>query len=67
MSEGGGVKIRRIGISFGPPLDFSEFADKPQDHAILRIMTDRIMAAVVAMSGQEYVDEYGKPSIKKRD
>jgi len=66
MSEGKGVKIRRIGISFGPPLDFSEFAEQKQDHAILRVMTDRIMDAVVAMSGQEYVDEYGKPSIKKR-
>ena len=67
MSEGKGVKIRRIGISFGPPLDFSEFAGQKQDHAILRVMTDRIMDAVVAMSGQEYVDEYGKPSSKKRD
>ena len=66
MSEGSGVKIQRIGISFGPPLDFSEFADQKQDHAILRIMTDRIMDAVVAMSGQEYVDEYGKPSTKKK-
>ena len=66
MSESGGVKIRRIGISFGPPLDFSEFAEQKQDHAILRVMTDRIMDAVVAMSGQEYVDEYGKPSTKKR-
>ena len=65
MSEGKGVKIRRIGISFGPPLDFSEFAGQKQDHAILRVMTDRIMDAVVAMSGQEYVDEYGKPSSKK--
>jgi len=66
MSEGNGVKIRRIGISFGPPLDFGEFAEQKQDHAILRVMTDRIMDAVVAMSGQEYVDEYGKPSTKKR-
>ena len=66
LSEGSGVKIQRIGISFGPPLDFSEFADQKQDHAILRIMTDRIMDAVVAMSGQEYVDEYGKPSTKKK-
>jgi 1-acyl-sn-glycerol-3-phosphate acyltransferase len=66
MSEGNGVKIQRIGISFGAPLDFSEFADQKPDHAILRIMTDRIMDAVVAMSGQEYVDEYGKPSTKKK-
>jgi 1-acyl-sn-glycerol-3-phosphate acyltransferase len=62
----GGVKIQRIGISFGEPLDFAEFADRKQDHAILRIMTDRIMDAVVAMSGQEYVNEYGKPSTKKK-
>jgi len=66
LSETGGVKIHRIGISFGPPLDFSEFDGKDRDHATLRIMTDRIMDAVVAMSGQEYVDEYGKPSTKKR-
>lgn len=62
-SEGGGrVKIQRIGISFGPPLDFSEFEGKDRDHAMLRIMTDRIMDAVVTMSGQDYVDEYGAPS-----
>jgi len=66
LSESGGVKIRRIGISFGPPLDFSEFEGKDRDHVTLRIMTDRIMDAVVSMSGQEYVDEYGKPSSKKK-
>jgi 1-acyl-sn-glycerol-3-phosphate acyltransferase len=62
---GGGVKIQRIGISFGPALDFSEFADRKQDHAILRVMTDRIMESIVAMSGQEYVDEYGKSTPRK--
>jgi 1-acyl-sn-glycerol-3-phosphate acyltransferase len=66
LSETGGVKIHRIGISFGPPLDFSEFDGKDRDHATLRVITDRIMDAVVAMSGQEYVDEYGKPSTKKK-
>jgi 1-acyl-sn-glycerol-3-phosphate acyltransferase len=55
---GGGVRIRRIGISFGEPLDFAEFAAREPDRATLRTMTDRIMLAVVAMSGQEYIDEY---------
>jgi len=66
LSESGNVKIRRIGISFGPALDFSEFEGKDRDHVTLRIMTDRIMDAIVSMSGQEYVDEYGKPSTKKK-
>jgi 1-acyl-sn-glycerol-3-phosphate acyltransferase len=58
----GRVRIRRIGISFGEPLDFAEFAGRERDHATLRTMTDRIMRAIVTMSGQEYVDEYGKQS-----
>ena len=65
-SEGDGrVRIQRIGISFGPPLDFSEFYGKDRDHAMLRTMTDRIMDAVLAMSGQEYSDEYTPPSRKR--
>ena len=65
-SEGDGrVRIQRIGISFGPPLDFDEFYGKDRDHATLRIMTDRIMDAVLAMSGQEYSDEYTPPSRKR--
>ena len=66
-SEGDGrVRIQRIGISFGPPLDFSEFADHKQDHAMLRTMTDRIMDAVLTMSGQQYSDEYTPPSRKRK-
>jgi 1-acyl-sn-glycerol-3-phosphate acyltransferase len=59
---GGRVRIRRIGISFGEPLDFAEFAGRERDHAMLRVMTDRIMQAIVALSGQEYVDAYGQQS-----
>ena len=68
MPSGGNgrVKIQRIGISFGPALDFSEFDGKDRDHATLRIMTDRIMDAVVSMSGQEYVDEYGASAREKK-
>jgi 1-acyl-sn-glycerol-3-phosphate acyltransferase len=61
-----GVKIQRIGISFGEPLDFSEFADQRTDHSTLRTITDRIMDAIGTLSGQEYVDEYGVQSKKKR-
>jgi 1-acyl-sn-glycerol-3-phosphate acyltransferase len=64
-SGGKGVKIQRISISFGEPLDFSDFDHLPRNHATMRLMTDRIMDAIRAMSGQPYVDEYGssrKPS-----
>jgi 1-acyl-sn-glycerol-3-phosphate acyltransferase len=61
MPSGGGrrVNIQRIGISFGEPLDFSDLDHLPRDHATMRLMTDRIMDAIRALSGQEYVDEYG--------
>jgi 1-acyl-sn-glycerol-3-phosphate acyltransferase len=61
----GGVKIQRISISFGEPLDFSEFAGQATDHTTLRVITDRIMDAIRAVSGQDYVDEYGVQSKKK--
>lgn len=52
-------RIQRIGISFGPPLDFGEHTDRAGDLATLRLITDQIMDAIRAVSGQEYVDEYG--------
>jgi 1-acyl-sn-glycerol-3-phosphate acyltransferase len=51
-------RIRRIGIVFGPPLDFGEYAGRQGDQAVLRTVTDRITAAIRELSGQEYVDGY---------
>jgi 1-acyl-sn-glycerol-3-phosphate acyltransferase len=51
-------RIRRIGIVFGPPLDFGEYVGRQGDQAVLRTVTDRIVAAIGELSGQDYVDGY---------
>ncbi|MFF9089712.1 lysophospholipid acyltransferase family protein [Streptomyces sp. NPDC014991] len=51
-------RIRPVTIRFGRPLDFSRYAGMEQEKAVLRAVTDEIMYAVLALSGQEYVDEY---------
>jgi len=50
--------IRRIGIIFGQPLDFSRYYGQEEDHSVQRAATDEIMYELMRLSGQEYVDEY---------
>lgn len=52
---GGG---RRITVRFGEPLDFSRYAGMDRDRYVLRAVTDEVMAEVMRLSGQEYVDVY---------
>jgi len=58
-------KVRRIGIVFGEPLDFSRFEGLEGDRFILRSITDEIMYELNKISGQEYVDVYAS-SVKDR-
>jgi 1-acyl-sn-glycerol-3-phosphate acyltransferase len=58
-------KVRRIGIVFGAPLDFSRFAGLEGDRFVLRAITDEIMYELNRLSGQEYVDVYAS-SVKER-
>ena len=51
-------KIRRIGILFGEPLDFSRFAGLESDRFVLRSVTDEIIYELKALSKQPYVDVY---------
>lgn len=51
-------RIRRIGMIFGEPLDFSDRAEGVTDPRVLRAVTDEIMEAIRRLSGQEYVDTY---------
>ncbi len=66
----------RPGVRFGEPLDFSEYYGREDDREVLRLITDRIMAAIGELSGQEYVDRYaadvraelaGKAAARKDD
>ena len=50
--------IRRIGMIFGEPLDFSRFYGMEDDRLVQRAVTDEIMYELMRLSGQEYVDEY---------
>ena len=49
---------RRIEIRIGRPLDFSRYFGLPDDRQVERAITDEIMAELLALSGQEYVDVY---------
>jgi 1-acyl-sn-glycerol-3-phosphate acyltransferase len=59
-------KIRRVGIVFGEPLDFSRFEGMEGDRFILRSITDEIMYELGALSGQEYSDVYASSVKEKR-
>ncbi len=50
--------IRRIGMIFGEPMDFSRYYDRADDRDVQRSVTDEIMYELMRLSGQEYVDEY---------
>ncbi len=51
-------RVRRVGVVFGPPLEFSRYYGMEDDRFVLRSVTDEVMYAVMRLSGQEYVDEY---------
>lgn len=57
--------VHRVGIKFGKPLDFSRYEGLEEDRFVLRSITDEIMYELMALSGQEYVDEYAS-SVKER-
>jgi 1-acyl-sn-glycerol-3-phosphate acyltransferase len=66
MPQGAKVpKPGRIEVRFGRPLRFDDVAGKTPDRDTLRSVTDQIMEAIRALSGQEYVDEYAS-EVKKR-
>jgi 1-acyl-sn-glycerol-3-phosphate acyltransferase len=58
-------KVRRVGVVFGEPLDFSRFAGMEGDRFVLRSITDEIMYELSHLGGQEYVDVYAS-SVKGR-
>jgi 1-acyl-sn-glycerol-3-phosphate acyltransferase len=51
-------RVKRVGIRFGAPLDFSRYSGLEDDRFVLRSMTDEIMYELMVLSKQEYVDVY---------
>ncbi len=50
--------IRRLGVIFGEPMDFSRYQGMAEDRFVQRSVTDEIMYELMRLSGQEYVDSY---------
>ncbi|MFM9367747.1 lysophospholipid acyltransferase family protein [Streptomyces sp. Da 82-17] len=48
----------RVTVRFGEPMEFSRYEGMDRDRYVLRAVTDSVMAEVMALSGQEYVDMY---------
>jgi 1-acyl-sn-glycerol-3-phosphate acyltransferase len=58
-------KLKKCGVTYGKPLDFTKFKDQVDDRATLKRITHEIMMAIRDISGQEYVDEYQyNPEVK---
>lgn len=51
-------RVKRVTVRFGAPLDFSRYAGMEGEKAAVRAVTDEIMYEILALSGQEYVDDY---------
>jgi 1-acyl-sn-glycerol-3-phosphate acyltransferase len=51
-------RIMRVGVRFGPALDFSRYEGMESDRFVLRSITDEVMYELMTLSGQEYVDVY---------
>jgi 1-acyl-sn-glycerol-3-phosphate acyltransferase len=50
--------MKRPLVRIGRPVDFSAYTGAGNDREVLRWVTDQIMAEVMRLSGQEYVDAY---------
>jgi len=48
----------KVGIRFGPPMTFEEYKGQAGKAKARRVVTDQIVAAIGALSGQEYVPHY---------
>lgn len=59
-------RVRRVGIVYGKPLDFSRFDGMEGDRIVLRAVADEIMYELMRLSGQEYVDQYASTVKEKR-
>ncbi|MFM1994739.1 MAG: hypothetical protein RLZZ610_256 [Actinomycetota bacterium] len=59
-------RVRRVGIVYGKPLDFSRFDGMEGDRIVLRAVTDEIMYELKKLSGQEYVDQYASTVKEQR-
>ncbi|HEY3604189.1 MAG TPA: lysophospholipid acyltransferase family protein [Sporichthyaceae bacterium] len=51
-------RVSPVAVRFGPPMDLERYTGRKRDALLFREVTDDIMKAIQALSGQEYVNEY---------
>ncbi|CAB4589273.1 MAG: 1-acyl-sn-glycerol-3-phosphate acyltransferase [Actinobacteria bacterium] len=59
--------VKRVGVLFGQPLDFSRFDGYENDRFVLRAITDEIMVEIHHLSEKEYADEYASSARARVD
>ena len=62
-----GLRLTRVQVRFGAPLDFTRYEGLAGDRFVERSITDEIMYEIMELSGQEYVDVYGATVKKSMD
>ncbi len=50
--------FKRVQVHLGRPVDVTRYADRADDHLVLRQIIDEVMFEIRELSGQDYVDEY---------
>ena len=50
--------FRHVTVRFGEPIDPARYEGRPDDHMLLREITDEVMYDIAQLSGYEYVDTY---------
>ena len=58
-------QLHRVGIRIGEPMAFDAYLDKGPPARVRRTITDDVMKAIQALSGQEYVPMYA--SVRKAE
>jgi 1-acyl-sn-glycerol-3-phosphate acyltransferase len=58
-----GIRLTKISVSFGEPLDLSQHG-RAELGGARRHATDEVMAAIQKLSGQEMADQYNEPPAK---
>lgn len=55
----------RVGVLVGDPIDPADFHDRGDEYEQARALTDAVMDALAALSGQEYVKDFYAADVKK--
>ena len=53
-------RLAKVEVTFGEPLDLTDWAGAPADARTVREITERLMKRIAKLTGQQYTDRYAK-------